>query len=158
MLRTQLFFSIALIGVLMGCAKPPVTDMPQTAVANELRRAAMDAKAAQWQLAAIQQAKTGTGLLKEGGVLTTPAGLESPVSITWVGPYQDLVKAVANQTGYGYEINGQAPVNPIIVRVQAEQIPAIVVLRDASWQVRNRASLEISESQKMLHIRFHHDE
>ena len=64
----------------------------------------------------------------------------------WVGPYQSLVATVAGQTGYGYEPVGKAPVNPIIVRVNAEQIPAIVVLRDASWQVRDRAALEIDEA------------
>lgn len=158
-MRFSLFlYTLPMVVAVAGCATPPVTEMPQTAVANELQRAAMDAKAAQWQLAAIQQAKTGTGLLENNGILTTPRGLDGPVSISWVGPYQQLVTTVAQQTGYGFEINGNAPVNPIIVRVHAEQIPAIVVLRDASWQVRDRASLEIDDTQKMMRVRFHHDD
>ena len=63
---------------------------------------------------------------------------------------------MAQQTGYGYEPVGNAPVNPIVVRVNAEQVPAVVVLRDASWQARDRASLEIDEPRRTLRVRFHH--
>ena len=148
--------SITLVPLLLlaGCATPPTPDPDRTPVARELQRAALDAKAALWQLAAIRQAKTGTGW--QNGILDTPPGLEAPVSIAWVGPYQDLIATVARQTGYRYEPLGQAPVNPIIVRVQAEQIPAVGVLRDASWQVRDRASLEVDEPQRVLRVRFHH--
>lgn len=144
--------------LLVGCATRAPTTMPadESPIAQELQRAAVDAKAALWQLAAIQQAKTGTGLLESPGVWTTPAGLEAPLSIAWVGPYESLVSTVARQTGYGFEPLGQAPVNALIVRVNAEQLPAIVLLRDASWQVRDRASLEIDDAQKMLRVRFHH--
>ena len=158
-MRVSLFSPSAFVLVaLTGCATPPLAEQPTTAVGRELQRAAVDAKAAQWQLAAIQQAKTGTGLSDAGGVWTTPAGLDAPISIAWVGPYQQLIATVAQQTGYGYEPVGNAPVNPIIVRVNAEQMPAISVLRDASWQVRDRASLDIDEAQKRLRVRFHHDD
>lgn len=142
--------------LLVGCATPPAPEPDRTPVALELQRAALDAKAALWQLAAIQQAKTGTGLAENGGVWTTPTGLDAPVSIAWVGPYQDLIAAVAQQTGYRYERVGQPPVNALIVRVNAEQIPAVSVLRDASWQVRDRASLAVDEAQRALRVRFHH--
>lgn len=153
--RGPLVGTLVVATLLAGCATvpDPAPDMP---VARELQRAALDAKAALWQLAAIQQAKTGTGLVENGGVWTTPAGLGGPVSLAWVGPYQALVATVAGQTGYGYEPVGNAPVNPIIVRVDAEQVPAIVVLRDASWQVRDRAALEIDEPRRTLRVRFHH--
>ena len=139
-----------------GCATAPDAAPDAAPVPDELRRAAVDARAALWQLAAIRQAATGTGLAENGGVWTTPAGLDGPVSVAWVGPYQSLVSTVAGQTGYGYEPVGQAPVNPVVVRVNAEQIPAIVVLRDASWQVRDRAALEIDEARRTLRVRFHH--
>lgn len=142
--------------LLAGCATAPDPAPTATPVALELQRAAQDAKAALWQLAAIEQARTGTGLAAPGGVWTTPAGLDGPVSIAWVGPYHELVATVARQTGYGYEQNGQPPVDASIVRVNAEQIPAIVVLRDASWQARDRASLEIDEPHRLLRVRFHH--
>lgn len=142
--------------LMAGCATTPPPDSPHTPVALELQRAALDAKAALWQLAAIRQAKTGTGLRENGGVWNAPPGLDGPISIAWVGPYQALVSTVAQQTGHGFEPVGKAPVNPIVVRVNAEQIPAIVVLRDASWQVRDRASLEIDERRKTLRVRFHH--
>ena len=139
-----------------GCATPPEPAAERTPVASELRRAALDARAALWQLAAIRQARTGTGLSETGGVWTTPTGLDAPVSVGWVGPYHELVATVARQTGYGYEPVGQPPVNALIVRVNAEQIPAIVVLRDASWQARDRAALEIDEPRRTLRVRFHH--
>ena len=139
-----------------GCATPPEPAAERTPVASELQRAALDARAALWQLAAIRQARTGTGLSETGGVWTTPAGLDGPVSVAWVGPYHELISTVAGQTGYGYEPVGQPPVNPIVVRVNAEQIPAIVVLRDASWQARDRAALEIDEPRRTLRVRFHH--
>lgn len=143
--------------LLAGCAAAP--EAPEVApVPDELRRAAVDAKAALWQLAAIRQAATGTGLAENGGAWTAPAGLDGPVSVAWVGPYQSLVSTVAGQTGYGYEPVGKPPVNPIVVRVNAEHIPAIVVLRDASWQVRDRAALEIDEARRTLRVRFHHDD
>lgn len=139
-----------------GCATPPEPEAERTPVARELQRAALDAKAALWQLAAIQQARTGTGLAENSGVWTTPTGLDAPVSIGWVGPYHELIATVARQTGYGYEPVGPPPVNALIVRVNAEQIPAIVVLRDASWQARDRAALEIDEPRRILRVRFHH--
>ena len=152
--------SMSLVPLLLvcGCATPPEPAAERTPVASELRRAALDARAALWQLAAIRQAATGTGLAENGGVWTAPAGLDGPVSVAWVGPYHELVATVAGQTGYGYEPVGKPPVNPIVVRVDAEQIPAIVVLRDASWQVRDRASLEIDEARRTLRVRFHHDD
>ena len=139
-----------------GCATPPAPQPERTPVALELQRAALDAKAALWQLSAIQQAKTGTGLWETGGVWNTPTGLDTPVSIAWVGPYQDLIATVAQHTGYRYERLGSPPVNALIVRVNAEQIPAVAVLRDASWQARDRASLEIDEPRRVLRVRFHH--
>jgi defect-in-organelle-trafficking protein DotD len=142
--------------LLAGCASAPDTAPDATPVALELQRAALDAKAALWQLAAIRQAATGTGLAENGGAWTTPAGLEEPVSVAWIGPYHELVSTVAGRTGYGYEPVGRAPVNPIVVRVNAEQIPAIIVLRDASWQVRDRAALEIDDPRRTLRVRFHH--
>jgi hypothetical protein len=144
------------LALLVGCATPPEPAPDATPVALELQRAALDAKAALWQLAAIQQARTGTGLAEPGGVWTTPPGLDAPISIGWVGPYQALVSTVAQQTGYGYEPVGPPPVNALIVRVNAEQVPAVVVLRDASWQARDRASLEIDEPRRTLRVRFHH--
>ena len=152
-MRRTILISVVL---LVGCATPPEPEAGRTPVALELQRAALDARAALWQLAAIQQAKTGTGLSETGGVWTTPTGLDAPISVGWVGPYHELVATVARQTGYGYEPVGNAPVNPIVVRVNAEQIPAIVVLRDASWQARDRASLEIDEARRTLRVRFHH--
>lgn len=137
-----------------GCATPPAPETDRTPVALELQRAALDAKAALWQLSAIQQARTGTGLRR--GILDTPAGLETPVSIAWVGPYQELIATLAQQTGYHYERLGQPPVNALIVRVNTEHIPAVSVLRDASWQVRDRASLDVDEPQRVLRVRFHH--
>lgn len=148
--------TLVFCGLLAGCATAPDPAPNATPVALALQRAAQDAKAGLWQLAAIQQAQTGTGLAESGGVWTTPAGLDGPVSIAWVGPYHELIATVARQTGYGYEQNGQPPVNAPIVRVNAEQIPAIVVLRDASWQARDRAALEIDEPHRLLRLRFHH--
>ena len=152
-MRRTILISVVL---LVGCATPPEPAAERTPVALELQRAALDARAALWQLAAIQQAKTGTGLSETGGVWTTPTGLDAPISVGWVGPYHELVATVARQTGYGYEPVGNAPVNPIVVRVNAEQIPSVVVLRDASWQARDRASLEIDEARRTLRVRFHH--
>ena len=154
--RGPLAGALVVATLLAGCATPPEPAPDATPVARELQRAALDAKAALWQLAAIRQAQTGTGLAENGGVWTTPAGLDAPVSLGWVGPYQSLVATVARQTGYGYEPVGPPPVNALIVRVNAEQIPAIVVLRDASWQVRDRAALEIDEPRRTLRVRFHH--
>ena len=148
------FVSVLGGALLAGCATPSPTDTSPTPVALELQRAAVDAKAALWQLSAIQQAKTGTGF--QNGLLNPPAGLATPVSIAWVGPYQDLIAALAEQTGYGYEQVGPPPVNPIIVRVNAEQLPAVSVLRDASWQARDRASLEVDEPRRAFRVRFHH--
>ena len=139
-----------------GCATAPDAAPDAAPVPDELRRAAVDARAALWQLAAIRQAATGTGLAENGGVWTAPAGLDGPVSVAWVGPYHELISTVAGQTGYGYEPVGQPPVNALIVRVNAEQIPAIVVLRDASWQARDRAALEIDGARRTLRVRFHH--
>lgn len=146
---------LALAVVLTGCATPPPPKTPNF-VEQELQRAALDAKAALWQLSALQQAKTGTGLAETGGVWRTPAGLDGPMSIAWVGPYHTLVASVAQQTGYGYQQLGQPPVHALIVRVHAEQIPAIAVLRDASWQARDRASLDIDEARRLLRVRFEH--
>lgn len=156
MRRLPLAFCFALLALLSACAAAPVAERPiTTEVERELERSAVDAKAALWQLAAIQQAKAGGGLVAEGAY-HTPAGLEGPISIAWVGPYHELVRSVAAQTGYLYEQNGLAPVNSLIVRVNAEQLPAISVLRDASWQVRDRASLGIEEGARVLRVSFHH--
>lgn len=142
--------------LLAGCASQPAPRSDSSPVALELQRAALDARAALWQLAAIQQAKTGTGLLENGGIWTTPIGLDTPVSIAWVGPYQELVATVARQAGYDYEPVGQPPANAPIVRVNVEQIPAVAVLRDASWQARDRAALEVDEARRVVRVRFHH--
>lgn len=147
--------TLVFCGLLAGCATAPDPAPNATPVALALQRAAQDAKAGLWQLAAIQQAQTGTGLPTDG-TWNTPVGLDGPISIAWVGPYHELVATVARQTGYGYERNGPPPVNALIVRVNAEQIPAIVVLRDASWQARDRAALEIDEPHRLLRVRFHH--
>ncbi len=150
--------TLVVAALLAGCATAPDPAPNTTPVAQELQRAAIDAKAGLWQLAAIEQARTGTGRAAPGGVWTTPAGLDGPISIAWVGPYHALVATVARQTGYGYEQNGHPPVNALIVRVNAEQIPAIIVLRDASWQARDRAALDIDDARRVLRVRFTHVE
>ena len=98
-------------------------------VEQELQRAALDAKAALWQLSALQQAKTGTGLAETGGSgARRRAWTDRCPSLGWV-PITRWSRPWPSKPVMATNNSGNRPSNALIVRVNAEQIPAIAVLR-----------------------------
>ena len=90
----------------------------------------------------------GSGPPRPAWTRPSPSRGSDPIR-RWFRPWPSRPATVTSRSA-------TPPVNALIVRVNAEQVPAVVVLRDASWQARDRASLEIDEPRRTLRVRFHH--
>lgn len=144
--------ALAVVSV-SGCAVPPapVVAGPDVAVLEKLASYAQQSSVSMQRLASIQIDRSGVAPVE----LRAPAGLEKPISITWSGPIDKLVKKVAEMTGYAYEGEiGSKPANQVHVSISVTNLSAFQVLADAGAQAGVAADIVIRPDQKRMAISY----
>lgn len=152
--KLVLVSATAALSVLMGgCATttPPSAPGADAAVLEKLSDYAQKSSLSMQRLAAIQIDRSGAQPVE----LKVPKGLEKPISITWTGPIEQLVKKVAEMTNYSYEgVLGGKPANAVHVSVSVTNMTAFHVLADAGAQAGVAADIIIRPEQRKVAVKY----
>jgi defect-in-organelle-trafficking protein DotD len=76
------------------------------------------------------------------------------VSIDWHGPIEPLVDRLARASGYHVRILGNAPSVPILVKVNAKNLPVGEVIHNAHYQAHKRANVRIIPASRTVEIQY----
>lgn len=87
-------------------------------------------------------------------VADAPVELRRAITVNWVGPVEQIVETLANRSSYNFIILGAAPPVPIVVNVDAENMPVVDVLRDIGLQLGVRADIRVDSQNKTVEIQY----
>ena len=154
MLKNKLLLTVVAAAALSGCAtqKPaPAPESADAAVIQKLNEYAERSSMTMQRLASLQIDRAGGKTVE----LKAPEGLDVPVSITWTGPVEQLVKKIAEITGYTYEgVLGSKPAAPVNVSISVSKMSAFQVLADAGAQAGVGADIVIRPDLKKLAVKY----
>ena len=158
MIRHGVLFTVITL-FLAGCSQqqrqagpPPPASTVETRLDDAMRRASI----ASARVAGIEIAAAGIGADPEAdpAVGDLPAELRQRVSIDWAGPAAPLVKAVADQIGYGFVATGPAPAAPVLLTMHRRDEQAWRVLRDAGLALKTSGKIVINVPSKIVELRW----
>jgi defect-in-organelle-trafficking protein DotD len=79
-------------------------------------------------------------------------GMSNLTSMNWSGPIEPLVTQIAKATGYKLRVSGVSPAIPILVSINAKDIPLGQILRDAGYQCGDRADIVVFTRSKVIEL------
>lgn len=154
MLNKKLLLAVVATASLAGCATQMPAPAPESAdvgVLKKLDEYAERSSLTMQRLAAMKIDRSGMAPVD----LKAPPGLDVPVSITWTGPIEQLVKKMAEITGYSYEgVLGSRPAAPVNVSISVNKMSAFQVLADAGAQAGLGADIIIRPDLKKLAVKY----
>lgn len=128
-----------------------------TAAANDditarLAEAAQRTANAVENLQSIEQARTPE--LHTPIVTDAPAELRLLVTVQWTGPWENLLKVMAERVNYQFRVIGKSPATPVVVTIDARQQPFVDVMRNIGLQGAGRADLVLDSQNKVVEVRY----
>ena len=158
MIRTTILITGMTI-VLAACsqqpgdgAPPPPASSIETRLDDAMRRASIaSARVAGIEIAAADIAGDREADPAAGDL---PAELRQRVSVDWAGPAEPLVKAVADQIGYGFAVTGPDPAAPVLLTMHRRDEQAWRVLRDAGLGLKTSGKIVINVPSKIVELRW----
>lgn len=121
-------------------------------VSMMLAQAADRASNALEDLAAVEQKRT-----PEAGVpaiVNAPVELRRAVTISWIGPVDQITKMLADRAGYKFNSLGMAPATPVVVEVNATNKPVIEILRSIGLQLGARANVHVDSASRVVELSY----
>jgi len=123
-----------------------------TAITARLAEAAQRTATALENLASVEQARTPE--LYTPVVTDAPEELRLLLTVQWTGPWENLLKTMAERVNYEFRVIGKPTPTPIIVTVDAKQQPFVDVLRNIGLQAAGRADLVLDSRSKVVEVRY----
>ncbi len=149
----KLLTGLSIILLLAGCSKPVPPPTSDELVNTKLAEAAVTASHSLRSLAKIEQA-----IHPRAKVIPPPNpasyGMAAKTSIDWNGPVEQVVKRIANISGYKLEVLGKRPAIPIMVTLAARNTPIGDILRDIGFQADKRAHIVVFPATKTIELRY----
>ncbi len=162
--RFALVLPLAMLA-LTGCSTtkemPPVDNTrvevtgaraDSTAITARLAEAAQRTANALENLASVEQARTPE--LYTPVVTDAPEELRLLLTVQWTGPWENLLKTMAERVNYQFRVIGKQPPTPIIVTIDAKQQPFVDVMRSIGLQAAGRADLVLDSRSKVVEVRY----
>lgn len=81
-------------------------------------------------------------------------GMADLVSVDWSGPVAPLLAKIGAASNYKVRILGRTPAIPIIVSVNAKNLPLAYVLRDTDYQCGKRANVIVYPAIRTIELRY----
>lgn len=78
--------------------------------------------------------------------------MAKPISLVWYGQLDKGVRSIAELVGYGFQVEGKAPANPVLVSVNAYNQPAYAVLQDMGWQAGSHAAVVVRPDKHLIAV------
>ncbi len=143
---------------LANCANKTFDDAPPQIVAAPDSVSAMLADAADRAskaletLAAVEYSRAPTTSIAP--VNNAPAELRRAITVNWIGPVETITKTLSDRAGYNFLVVGSAPPVPVVVSIDAENLPVIDVLRDVGLQLGARGDIKVDSAQRVVEIHY----
>ena len=103
-------------------------------------------------LAAIEQAKApGVGVQP---IYNAPEELARAITITWVGPPEQILRKLADRASYNFVTLGNRPPVPLVVNVDVQNQPVIEVLRDIGLQLGVRGDVKVDSERGIIELHY----
>lgn len=83
-----------------------------------------------------------------------PPELAEPVTITWTGPLERYMQAMASRAGYSFRTIGSPPPVPLTVAIDVHQQPLLNAIKSAALQVSGRADVVLDASRQSIEVRY----
>ncbi len=140
---------------LAGCQLPErnaqVVASPDK-VSLMLAEAADKASTSLETLAAIEQKKSpGVAVAP---INNAPEELARAITITWVGPPEQIVRKLADRASYNFVTLGNRPPVPLVVNIDVQNKPVIEVLRDVGLQLGVRGDVKVDAEKKIIELHY----
>lgn len=162
-MKTKQTVKVAIVSVIIlvlsGCGffeKDANLSMSQpfnSKIENSLVNAA---NSIQYSLAVLarEQETNDPALIDTIPLITPEGGMGGRIDIDWSGPIAPLVYKLATLSDYKLKIFGNEPTIPIIVTITKKNAIIADVLKNASLQARNRASIMVFPENKIVELRY----
>ena len=151
-------FFLAALG-LTGCETgypikvrdPQVVAQPDK-VSMLLAQSADKAANALETLAAVEQKRTPEAQVP--AITGAPPELARAITISWVGPVDQIVKTLADKASYRFVTLGSVPATPVVVDVNVTNKPIVEVLRSVGFQLGARADIYVDSTERLIALTY----
>lgn len=130
---------------------PQVVASPDR-VSLMLAEAADKASEALETLAAVEQSRAPGVSVQP--IHNAPPELVRAMTITWIGPAEQLLKKLADRASYTYIAIGDRPPSPLTVNIDVENKPVIDILRDVGLQLGVRGDVKVDSTRRMIELHY----
>lgn len=146
-----LIAAIAVSGCAVEKRNPQVVAAPDK-VSLMLAEAADKASNSLQTLAAIEQTKAPGVAVQP--ITNAPEELMRAMTITWVGPPEQMLGKLADRASYNFLALGNRPPVPLVVNVDVQNKPVIEILRDVGLQLGVRADVKVDSERRMIELHY----
>jgi defect in organelle trafficking protein DotD len=156
-LRTGLRFALGILPffLLTACDRSPGM-MPMVAapdtVTLRLAEASERAANALDNIARVEQTRNPPPAAND--FAGAPPNLVQPITLTWTGPIETIVKILSERIGYSYMTVGNRPPVPVVVTIDVYEKPLVAVLQDVGFQATNRVDLVLDGERQIIELRY----
>lgn len=163
MMRTTHIFrfvpkTAAIVGILLLLAACQMPERNAQVVASPdkvslmLAEAADKASTSLESLAAIEQQKS-SGIAVQP-IVNAPEELSRAITLTWVGPPEQVLRKLADRASYSFVTLGNRPPVPLVVNVDVQNQPVIEVLRDVGLQLGVRGDVKVDSQREIIELHY----
>jgi len=131
--------------------EPQVVSSPDK-VSLMLAEAADKASSALEALAAVEQERSPAVAVQP--IHNAPPELRRAITLTWVGPADQITKLLADRASYTFLEIGNAPPVPLVVNVDVQNEPVVEVLRDVGLQLGSRADIKVDATRQIIELHY----
>jgi defect in organelle trafficking protein DotD len=103
-------------------------------------------------LAAIEQTKSPAVAVQP--IHNAPEELARAVTITWVGPPEQILLKLADRASYNFVTLGNRPPVPLVINVDVQNQPVIEILRDIGLQLGVRGDVKVDSTRKIIELHY----
>lgn len=82
-------------------------------------------------------------------------GMDQQTSLDWNGPIEPLLREIAKMSSYKLRILGKRPAIPALISINSTDVPLAEILRDATYQIKNKASIIIYPHTRIIELRYY---
>lgn len=147
--------AVAVLGLLSGCKLPErnaqVVASPDK-VSLMLAEAADKASNSLQTLAAIEQTRSAGVSVQP--ITNAPEELARAITLTWVGPPEQILRKLADRASYNFVTLGNRPPVPPVVNVDVQNRPVVEVLRDVGLQLGARADVKVDSQAQIIELHY----
>lgn len=147
--------ALSMLLALSACAVPQrqaqVVSSPDK-VSLMMAEAADRASTSLETLAAIEQQKSPGVAVQP--IHNAPEELARAITITWVGPPEQVLRKLADRASYNFVALGNRPPVPLVVNIDVQNQPVIEILRDIGLQLGVRGDVKVDSERKIIELHY----